>query len=166
MRYTKAARQRIIERYAREHDGTFDAPGFVREVQGDLEHEARGYFNWSDEACAFSHRTEQARKFAMGLKITFTVQDVETRRNMRVRTRTVPLLHSPIGGRKQGGGYQLTDANNPQHMAALCNEAATSLQTWLNRYGSSVEHAGGSKRRIERQIQKLRDASTVSDEAA
>lgn len=139
-RFTKAFRQQIIREYAENNGGIFDPAGFL-EACRDPEHPAHSWFEWDDDKAALEYRLDQARDFARGLKITFEVRTVAGGK-MRIRQATAPLALSPIDGRKDGGGYYLTDPQNEAHLEELRKQAAQSLRWFLMRYHSVIEQSG------------------------
>lgn len=141
-RFTKAFRQQIVRDFAEQNGGWFDPAAFVEFVKASGEsHPAWGWFDWDDESAAHQYRLDQARDFARGLKITFEVRTVAGGK-MKIRQATAPLALSPIDGRKDGGGYYMTDPNNEAHLEELRKQAAQSLRWFLMRYHSVIEQNG------------------------
>lgn len=58
----------------------------------------------------------------------------------------MPLVLSPLEGRKDGGGYLLVDPKNESHLDEHCRQAALTLRGWLSRYSEAVRHVGGDWR--------------------
>lgn len=149
-RFTKALRQRLIREFAELNDGHFCPAAFVEHVKATgPDHEAHSWFTWDDEKAAHEHRLSEARQFASGLRVSFTVETA--RRGVVVSSdRQLPFAMSPVEGRRDGGGYVIVNPDDPEHMAEHCRQAAASLATWLNRYSGAVEHVGGSVAQLER----------------
>lgn len=159
-RFTRELRQKIIREFCLRRNTDFDAKLFEQEVRDTgPEHPAYEWFEWDADKAATEHRIWQAREFAKDLKVSFTVEEVGRSGVIRVREVEAPLLVSPMDGRRSGGGYFLTDPSNPDHMAEICRQAATSLATWLRRYGGALAHAGGNVGAIEKQLKALEKAS-------
>lgn len=165
-RLSKQVRQQIVEDFARRHGGRFEPSTFLTEVQqlGD-QHPAHTWFEWDDEEAAQQHRVEQARDFARGLRVSFRIEEVSMGR-IAVRQQAVPLLLSPMGGRKTGGGYHVVDPDDPHHMAELSQEAASALRGWLGRYGAVLPYAGASAGVVEALILQLENGALAVSEAA
>lgn len=157
-RLSKAARQQIVQDFARRHSGQYDAALFLQEVQAmGPSHPAYDWFEWDAGEAARLYQIEQAREFVRDLRVTFTIQEIGGV-PIRVRMSEMPLVMSPLDQRLHGGGYILTDPTNPAHMAEHCLQAIASLESWLKRYRQAVEHNGGSVAVIEDQIRALRSA--------
>jgi hypothetical protein len=150
---SKDRRKAIAQDYFVRH-GKYDPRGFYEEVAADLDHPARDWFVWDSEAAALAFNVERARAFARGFKFEYSIETVD-RGTVSVSVTSVPLFHSPISGRANGGGYTMTNPADSDHMANLCEEAAAALQAWLNRYGGAVKHCGGSTMIFQRQIRLL-----------
>ena len=165
-RFSKELRQQIIEDFARDHGGTFDAAGFLGVVQQvGKKHSAYEWFEWSNQKAAREHRLWQAREFAIGLKIRFDVETVE-RGKVRIVSTTAPMVISPLDSRKDGGGYFVTDPKNPDHMAEHCRQAALALKLFLVRYEGAVVYAGGNIAMLQEAFGLLQIASSVSQPEA
>jgi hypothetical protein len=166
-KFTKELRQQIIREFCLRRNADFDARLFEQEVrETGADHPAHEWFEWDDNRAAEEHRIWQAREFAKGLKISFTVEEVGRGGSIRVREVSVPMLVSPASGRSAGGGYFLTDPENPEHMAELCRQAATDLRRWVRRYGGALTYAGGSGASIEQHLKLLDKASSQQVEKA
>lgn len=160
-RFTKEQRQKIVEDFAKEHGGIFDAGAFLSEVsQVGKAHDAYAWFTWDDNKAAREHRLNEAREFAQGLRIRFEIETIE-RGSMKIVSATAPLVLSPVEGRASGGGYHLTDANDPAHVAELCRQAAQQLRWFVVRYQLAIAVAGVDAPAIERALAKLDAASSV-----
>ena len=140
--YTKADRQRIIADFAARNHGVYDPKAFELEVRTTgSSHEAYDWFAWDETKAAYEYRLYQAREFGIGLKLIFTVQELKRRRFVVVE-REMPFIISPLGGRAQGGGYYVTDPDNPEHMTEHCHQAAVALRGWFARYSAACGHVG------------------------
>ena len=155
-RFTKSLRQKIIKEFCASRNLVqFDARLFEQHVrEAGPDHAAYGWFEWDDSKAALEHRIWQARIFAQGLKITFQVEDIG-RGKVTVREVEMPMLLSPLDQRRSGGGYFISNPDNPEHMDEFCLQAATDLERWLRRYGAALSHAGGSVASVERQLKLL-----------
>lgn len=150
-KFTKELRQKIVEDFSRRHNGQYSPELFLKEVKEAGEtHEAYSWFEWDGKKAAQEYRLWQARSFAKDLRINFTVEEVGTSGAVTVRATEMPAVLSPVGGRKTGGGYVLTNPNDPEHMAEHCRQAGTALLSWLNRYSAALVHVDGSTKNIER----------------
>jgi hypothetical protein len=166
-RFTKALRQQIVRDFTAAHGGVFDPEQFVREVKNKGEsHPAYEWFEWDQSAAAWQYQVEQAREFVRDLRVTFTVEIVGRNQSITVKEMAAPFAISPVGGRRGGGGYIITDPNDPAHMAELARQAASDLEAWLRRYGSVLAHAGSTAAAIERQISALNAVGAETVEAA
>lgn len=164
-RFTKALRQQIVRDFAEQNGGWFDPAAFLAFVRDSgVDHPAFGWFEWDDDKAAEEFRLDQARDFARGLVIKFEVQSLH-RGTMRVIEHSAPLVVSPLDRRRQGGGYYLTDANDPAHMAELCRQAAHSLRWFISRYEGALAYSGVGVAGLEKMQTALEDA-TAHREAA
>src|SRR3546814_9286039 len=76
-RFTAAQRQGIIRDFAVRHNGFYNPRLFVEEVLAEgPDHPAHGWFEWDSDRAAHEHRIWQAREFAKGLRVVFTVEEV------------------------------------------------------------------------------------------
>ena len=166
-RFTKALRQEIIRDFCERRNADFDARLFEQEVrETGPSHPAYEWFQWDAEKAAHDHRIWQAREFATGLKVSFTVEEIGRNKSISVREVEMPMLVSPLDGRRGGGGYFLSDPENPEHMAEFCRQAAADLARWLRRYHAAVAHAGGSVGAVERQLRLLESVAPEEVEEA
>lgn len=165
-RFTKEIRQKIVRDFATKHNGVYNPRLFLEEVrrQGSA-HPAFEWFEWDREAAAMEWQIEQARDFARGLVISFTVEEIGPKKAVRIVERAMPMVLSPIDKRRDGGGYVLTDPENADHQAEHCRQAAQALAAWLTRYASALTFAGSSVKAIEDQV-KLLDAAVPKDAEA
>ena len=85
---------------------------------------------------------------------------------MKIVEQEMPLVLSPMSGRRQGGGYFLSDPNNPEHLAVLAGEGATALRAWLKRYSAALRVSGIPARVIEHAAEAMERASGEESEAA
>lgn len=129
-RFTKELRQQIVEDFSRRHNGQYDPSLFLKEVKEIGEsHPAYGWFEWNTEKAVQEYQLWQARSFAKDLRINFTVEEVGRGGAVTVKTSEMPMVISPSAGRKNGGGYVLTDPNDPAHQAEHCHQAAAALRS-------------------------------------
>lgn len=164
--FTKEQRQEIIREFAVRHNGNFNPRLFLNEVERLGEsHPAHSWFEWDAETAAEQHRLWQAREFANGLRVTFSIEEVGANKAISVREVSMPFALSPVQQRDAGGGYIVSDPNNPEHMAELCRQAATDLRRWIRRYEAALVHAKGSARVMQKQLALL-DAAVPVEEAA
>jgi hypothetical protein len=140
--FTKARRQKIVEDFARRHNGNFNPALFLDEVRRQGEsHPAYGWFEWDAAKAAAAYQLEQARDFARDLRVSFKVEEIIAPNQVRIREHPIPMVISPMDGRKRGGGYVLTDPDDPDHIAEHCLQAARTLQQWRDRYSAALAHA-------------------------
>lgn len=164
--FTKEQRQQIIKDFAVRHNGNYNPALFLQEVETVGEdHPAHDWFEWDTDEAARQHRIWQAREFAAGLRVKFSVQEL-VRGKVSVREVEMPFALSPVGDRAKGGGYFVSDNENPEHMVELCRQAATALQGWLRRYQAALVHAGGSVAAIDRQLALLEKAVPAEEAEA
>ena len=164
-KFTKKLRQDIVNDYIAEH-GAFNASEFVDYVreQG-ASHPAFDWFEWDDEKCAERYRVGQARDFVSGLTVSFSVETVQ-RSGVSVRVVESPMLVSPMEGRKSGGGYIEVDPLDPMAMGVLAREAASTLQSWLNRYGAVLARWGVAQGPFDRAVMALVEPMPMKEIAA
>jgi hypothetical protein len=161
-KYTRKLRQEIVNDYIAKH-GSFNASEFVEFVrEAGAEHPAYEWFEWDDEKCADRYRVDQARDFVSGLTVSFSVQTVQ-RGGVSVRVVESPMLVSPMEGRKSGGGYIEVDPLDPVAMSALAREAASTLQSWLNRYASVLARWGVQQGPFDRAVLALVEPLPVKE---
>jgi hypothetical protein len=164
-RFTKAIRQQIIREFCLKRNAEFDARLFEQDVRETGEaHPAYGWFTWDADKAALEHRVWQAREFASGLEVAFSIEEIGRNKSITVREVQMPMLLSPMDGRRHGGGYFLADPNDAEHMAEFCRQAAADLARWFRRYQAAVVHSGGSSAAIERQIALLEKAAPAAEE--
>lgn len=145
MRYSKARRQEIVREFAVRHNGQFNAALFLGEVrEAGEKHEAYAWFEWDADKAAQAYQLEQARDFARDLRVSFKVEEIAGKKGMRVREAAMPMVLSPLAGRNHGGGYYLTNTDDPAHMAEHCRQAAVALRAWIGRYEAALIAAGGT----------------------
>lgn len=168
-RYSKVRRQAIVQEFAGRHNGQYDPSLFLAEVEEKgPEHPAHGWFEWDSEKAVREYHLWQARVFASGLRVAFTVESIGRTGTISVRESEMPMVLSSMDGRRTGGGYFLVDTDNPEHMAEHCRQAATSLRGWLDRYKSALDYSGANASMIEKALRSLDSASTneTAEEAA
>jgi hypothetical protein len=165
-RFTKALRQQIVEEFARRHNGRFNPALFVEEVRRKgAEHPAHDWFEWNRDKAALAYQVEQAREFARDLRVVFQIEEVGRSKRIRV-SMAMPLVLSPMDERSTGGGYVLTDPDDPAHLAEHCRQAATALRAWLGRYEAAVSHSGATPEAINRMVQQLEAAAPKQEPEA
>ena len=136
-RFTKALRQKIVRDFTDRHGGTFDPEAFVSEVRAKGEaHPAFDWFEWDNDAAAHQYRVDQAREFVRDLRVSFSVEVVGRRGAITIREVEAPFAFSPLGARRGGGGYILTDPTDEEHLIELRRQAARDLRAWVDRYQS------------------------------
>jgi len=161
-RFSKELRQQIVRDFAQRNGGIFDAAAFLGEVnQVGESHSAHAWFEWDDTRAARNHRLDQARDFAQGLRVRFEVKTMD-RGSVKVVSTTVPLVLSPVRNRNAGGGYHLTDPNDPAHLAELSRQAAQQLRWFAERFQAAIEFAGADKSALGAMILTFDAASSAS----
>lgn len=162
MRYTKAQRQQIVEEFATRNNGVFNPSLFLAEVkERGPDHPAYDWFEWDTEKAALAYQIAQARDFARDIRIKFTIEEVGRKEPLRIRETVMPLVLSPVDGRRSGGGYFLTRPDDPSHMAEHCRQAATALRSWMERYEAALIHVGKSPAALDGVAKALEAASAV-----
>ncbi|MDF2809310.1 MAG: hypothetical protein K0S56_341 [Microvirga sp.] len=142
-RFTKERRQEIVREFALRHNGQFNPGLFLDEVrEKGVEHPAYEWFEWDRDKAAHAYQVEQARDFARDLRVSFKVEEIGRKGTILVREAPMPMVLSPIGGRRDGGGYVLVDPDDPAHMTEHCRQAALALRAWLTRYQAALIHVG------------------------
>lgn len=160
--YTKELRREIITDFAARHGGQYLPAAFVAEVRKKgKRHPAYGWFTWDLKKAVQEYHLWQAREFVNGIIVKFSVQELH-RGKVHVREREMPFVMSPIESRSDGGGYYVTDPDDPEHMIELCRQGAQALEMWLRRYSAAVSFSKGSIAPLERQLQLLQ--STFAEE--
>ena len=163
--FTKELRQQIIREFAVRHNGTYNPALFLEEVaEAGEDHPAYEWFEWNKDEAARQHRIWQAREFANGLRVTFSVEEI-TRGKITVREVSMPFALSPTDDRSKGGGYIVVDPDDPAHMQELCRQAVTDLERWLRRYEAALVSAGGSVSVMQRQLGLLQSAASNEENA-
>lgn len=161
-RFTKELRQQIVQEFAERNGGVFDAGAFLSEVnQVGKGHPAYEWFEWNDRKAARDHRLDQARSFAQGLRIRFEVETIE-RGRVTVTNRSMPLVISPVASRSTGGGYKLTDPNDPAHLAELARQAAQQLRWFTERFEAALAFADIPVESVTAMVERLDIASSAS----
>ena len=137
-KFTVSLRQEIIEEFAARHGGQYDPALFFEEVRDQgRQHRAHDWFMWNRTDAAYQYNLWQARAFAQGVKVSFTVTNV----GGGSFTMDAPMVISPLSGRKGGGGYTTMDPENEEHVAELSRQGAASLRSWIARYKFCLQHA-------------------------
>lgn len=143
--FPKKTRQAIIDGYLNATGrNQFLAGEFIDWLETQPDHEAYPWFFAKDDATAArEYRIQLARQMASGLRIIArTSEEPSEGRTVSVVTREFPAYISPVASRRGGGGYQEFDPSNPEAVAELQRQGASSLRGWLNRYRGAVEMAG------------------------
>lgn len=165
--FSKEERQQIVEDFARRHNGQYDPALFLKEVkESGKDHPAYSWFEWNSKKAANEYNLWQARAFAKDLRINFTVEEVRRSGTVAIKTTEMPMVLSPVNGRKDGGGYVLTNPDDPAHMAEHCRQAGAALRSWLKRYEAALIHAGTSPKLVEQIAQILEDVKAPESAAA
>lgn len=166
-RFKRSLREQIVREFTARHGGLFDPEAFVLEVKRKgAEHPAYEWFEWDEEKAATAYWIEQARDFVRDLKVTFSVEIIGRNQSITIREMDAPFAISPLGARRGGGGYYLTDPTNPEHMAELCDQARRDLDAWLRRYSAAAAHVGMNVAPIERLMSLLGSAGHSEEQAA
>jgi hypothetical protein len=166
-KFTKELRQKIVEDFSRRHNGQYNPALFLDEVKATgPEHPAYGWFEWDADKAVKEYQLWQARSFAKDLRISFSVEEVGRGGAVTVTTSEMPMVLSPSNGRKDGGGYVLTDPNDPAHQAEHCHQAAAALRSWLNRYQAALVHAGYGTKLIEQVADAMESVQAPLAQAA
>lgn len=168
MALSKIDRQRIVKEFALRHNGVYNPSLFLEEVRRTGEtHPAFNWFEWDAGKAAFAYQVEQARSFARDLRVTFTVTEINGgKRAVKVRETAMPLVISPMEGRRDGGGYLLVDPKDSDHMGEHCRQAAVALRAWLGRYTEAVRHVGMNTSELEALVTALETKTPLKVEAA
>lgn len=149
-KFTKELRQQIVEEFSKRHNGIYNPVVFLKEVKdAGKKHPAYAWFEWNSDKAAQEYQLWQARSFAKDLRVSFTVEEVGRSGAVTVTTTEMPTVLSSMVGRKDGGGYFLTDPNDPAHQTEHCHQAASALRSWLKRYQAALIYAGYGVRVIE-----------------
>lgn len=161
---TKKRRQAIIDGYLAETGRNMFVPAeFIDWLAGQRDHEAYPWFyGKSDSQLARDHRIWMARRMISGLRIVAQSQNT-TSTVVSVTTREYPAFISPVGSRRDGGGYLGVDPRDPQSVEELRRQGVTALRTWLSRYRGAFLEAGYDLRLIE-EIAAGADADTSDTE--
>ncbi len=147
--FTRALRQKIIEDFARSNNGWFDPSQFFAHVEKTgPEHPAYEWFEWDRDKAWHQRNVDLARDFARGLTVQFEVRTGEPQA-FTLAKRSAPFLLSPIGKRSGGGGYHMTDPNDPEHIAELGRQAAASLAWLMRRYAVPLAAVGADLNGLE-----------------
>lgn len=164
--FTKAKRQEIVDEFATRHNGVYNPAVFLKEVAATGNtHPAYNWFEWNADKAAHEYNLWQARSFAKDLRITFQIEEVGREGAVKVKSVEMPAVLSPIAGRKDGGGYVLTDPNDPEHMAEHCRQAGAALRSWMRRYEAALIHIDGSTKTIERLASALEQSKATAEAA-
>jgi len=168
-RFTRAQREQIIKDYVRESGANrYDPDGFIEWLKDHPENPAYEWFDrrhaWDTERAAHEHRLLLARQFTHGLKVDFHVETIGRNGAVSVKSYTIPAMISPISGRRDGGGYTFSSADEPEDMDEICRQGARALESWCDKYEGAVAHRGGNINAARKLIALL--APKEQDEAA
>ena len=159
MKFTKELRESIIRDFCRRRNDGYDAILFEQEVrETGPSHPAYEWFEWNDTDAAREYRVWQAREFARGITVKFSVQEIVRSGTIHVTEVTAPLLLSPLDNRSKGGGYFLTDPNNPKHMEELRRQGALELRRWKERFALVLPHVGMPLSALDKILEKIEAA--------
>lgn len=135
-------KQRIVDDYLNASRRNSFVPGeFLAWLKDKPEHECYPiFYGMSDADAAAVHREELVRRWISGLRVVVRTEAAQTRQvgAIEVREHVVPRYHSPVAGRRDGGGYIATDPSDPTHRAELGRQAAVALTSWLDRYAGTA----------------------------
>lgn len=159
--FTKALRERIVKEFATRHNGLYNPALFLAEVRAEgPKHPAYAWFEWDADKAATAYQLEQAREFARDLRVSFRVEEIIGPNQVRVSQQPMPMVLSPMDGRRSGGGYVLTDPDDPDHIAEHCRQAARTLEQWRDRYTAALAHAGVAAAEVNKIVGRLERASS------
>lgn len=143
MSFKRSNRQKIVDDYLNVTGKYIFIPGeFVDWLEGQPEHQCyHWFFGQDDEKLAREYRIGLARRLVAGCRIV--VKTSETVASVvHVKIREYPAFISPLAGRKDGGGYHRTKADDPEDMAELRHQGALALRSWLKSFRGAFEDAG------------------------
>ena len=143
--FSRAERQKIIDDYLNKTGANTFHPGeFIDWLKDHPESQAYELFYAMDDAAAArEHRIQMARSMANGLRITAKVQETApAAAPVKVAVREFPALVSPMATRKDGGGYQPFNPDDPEMVAELRRQGAQALRSWLSRYRGIADQIG------------------------
>lgn len=156
MNISKEDRERIVREHAKRNGGKFNPAVFRDEVErAGAEHPAYAWFTWDESEAARKHQIWEARMFAQGIKIQFTIETIGKDRVIEVREMEAPLAISPMEERRHDGGYFVFNPKSKQHQAELCQQAARDLTAWLIRYNFALAHVGMDESSVRTIISRL-----------
>ena len=150
--FTKGKRQAIIDGYlVLTGRNLFIPSDFIDWLSGQPEHEAyEWFFAKSDSEAAREYRIGLARRMASGLRIvakmSFAPDDASV---VHITSREYPAYVSPMNGRKNGGGYEPFNPEDPEAIAELLRHGSAALRGWLSRYRGAFEKSGYDLTSIE-----------------
>jgi hypothetical protein len=158
----RAERQKVIDDYLNQTGRNMFIPGeFLEWLQDKNDHQCWAvFYGQSDADAAQEHRKQMVRQWVSGLRLKVSVEtSAETKgAEVRVTEYSVPAMLSPMTLRKLGGGYYVTNSDDPSHIAELAEQAATSLESWLSRHGGVAEIKGCDLAAIKEIVGQLRAA--------
>ncbi len=134
-----AWKQKVIDNYLNESGSNRFVPAeFLVWLKDRPEHDCyEVFFGMSDQEAAQAYREELVRKWVSGLRVIVRSEGEDLRRvgSVEVREYSVPLVHSPVESRREGGGYVHTNPTDPEHLAELARQGAVALAAWIERFG-------------------------------
>lgn len=160
MGFPKSKRQKIIDGYLAESGRNMFVPSeFIDWLADKPDHECYDlFYGLDDEEAARRHRIDLARRFASGLRVVVKSSSAPSKaKKVQVTTREYPAMISPMSQRRNGGGYQTFDPEDPESRRELLRQAGGSLRSWLARYRGVLEDEGIALGGIESLVQALAD---------
>lgn len=130
----KAEDRRLIAAdFAKRHGGTFCPVAFLEEVERiGFTHPAYSWFTWDDQDAAHKQRVTEARNFVRKIEINYVINDPEA---LKIEV-SAPAFISPIDNHQNGGGYQIYNPGDQDHVDAFRAEARRALKAFASRYQS------------------------------
>lgn len=139
-------KQKVIDDYlASSGRNQFVPAEFLGWLKEQPEHECyEVFFGISDAEAAFAYREDLVRRWVSGLRIVVKHEDAHVKNvgTIEVSEYSLPLAHSPVENRRDGGGYVRTDPNDPEHLAELARQGAVALASWIERYRGTANLLG------------------------
>jgi hypothetical protein len=160
-------KQKVIDGYLQDSGRNQFVPAeFLGWLKNKPDHECyEVFFGMTDEAAAQAYREELVRKWVSGLRIVVRAEADQTRTigTVEVREYSVPLYHSPVAGRREGGGYIPTDPSDPSHLAELARQGAVALAAWIERYEGTAIALGADLSGVKSARISLDAAAEMAD---
>lgn len=139
-------KQKVIDGYMQASGRNQFVPAeFLGWLKDKPEHECYPvFFGMDDQEAAQAFREELVRKWVSGLRIVVRSEAAQVRNIgvVEVREYSLPLVHSPVDGRRDGGGYVHTDPSDPVHLAELARQGAVALSAWIERFTGAANLIG------------------------